>query len=73
MLVDLCLDLFCCSLIGQHLVNDVRSFKMYGGLEDQFKPNDYEDDFRDHYKQVRRGVEAFRNTEFESSIKEVTW
>jgi len=41
-------------------------------LEDQFKPNDYEDDFHDHYKQVRRGVEAFRNTEFESSIKEVT-
>ena len=41
-------------------------------LEDQFTVNTADDRYRQHYKQVRRGVQLFRNTSFNSSIEPVS-
>ena len=41
-------------------------------LEDQFRPNDTDVSFRSHYKQVRRGVQLFRHTSFNSNIQSVS-
>ena len=41
-------------------------------LEDQFTANDSDDKFRYHYKQVRRGVQHFRDTKFDSCVEPVT-
>ena len=41
-------------------------------LEDQFRPNDSEPEFQNHYKQFRSRVQQFRNTSFESSIQSVS-
>ena len=41
-------------------------------LEDQLKPLDSDYNFRDHYNQVMLGVQLFRNTSFDSSIKTVS-
>jgi hypothetical protein len=40
-------------------------------LESQFKPNETDDQFRDHYRLVRQGVKRFRNTSFDSSDETV--
>jgi len=41
-------------------------------LEDQFSPNETDDSLRSHYQQVRRRVQLFRNTSFNSSIQPVS-
>ena len=38
-------------------------------LEDQFQPNETDENFRNHYKLVRRGVNEFRQTRIESSFE----
>ena len=41
-------------------------------LEDQFRPNESDDQFRDHYKFIRRGLQRFRNTKFDSRVEPVS-
>ena len=41
-------------------------------LEDQFRANEIEVSFRSHYNMVRRGVQQFRNTSFNTSIQPVS-
>ena len=38
-------------------------------LEEEFLPNETDDDFRNHNKLVRRGVNALYHTRIESSIE----
>jgi hypothetical protein len=57
---------------GLHYKPEGKAATIADCLEDQFKANDTDDDFRDHYRQVRREVQRFRNTEFETSVPIVT-
>ena len=57
---------------GLHYQPEGKTTAIAECLEDQFQANDTEDDFRDHYKLVRREVHRFRNTEFEASVPLVT-
>ena len=41
-------------------------------LEDQFRPNETDEQFQDHYKLIRRGVQRFRNTKFDCSVEPVS-
>ena len=41
-------------------------------LEDQFRTNDSEPEFLNHYTLVRNGVQQFRNTNFDTSIQSVS-
>ena len=41
-------------------------------LEDQFRPNETDDQLRDHYRLVRRGVQHFRNTRLHSCVEPVS-
>ena len=40
-------------------------------LEDHYRPNGTDNQLRDHYKQVRQGVQRFRNTRFDSCVEPV--
>ena len=41
-------------------------------LEDQFRANEIDVSFRSHYNKVRRGVQQFRNTSFNTSNQPVS-
>jgi len=41
-------------------------------IEDQFRPNDSEPEFRNHYRLVRNGVQQLRNINFDTSIQSVS-